>query len=86
MTFDTSRSTFDPWKDYAAVVMEQGRVQLDSDWNEWLAEVSRRTRAGTLDLVWPGRLPAHHAVRVPDHRLGDREHELADDRAGPDVR
>jgi len=51
VTFDTSRSTFDPWNDYAAVVMEQGRVQLDSDWNEWLAEVSRRTRAGTLDLV-----------------------------------
>jgi len=51
VTFDTSRSTFDPWKDYSAVVMEQGRVQLDSDWNEWLAELSRRTRAGTLDLV-----------------------------------
>ena len=51
MTFDTSRSTFDPWNDYSAVVMEQGRVQLDSDWNEWLAEISRRTRAGTLDLV-----------------------------------
>ena len=57
MTFDTSRSTFDPWKDYAAVVMEQGRVQLDSDWNEWLAEVSRRTRAGTLDLVGRAAYP-----------------------------
>jgi hypothetical protein len=51
VTFDTSRSTFDPWKDYSAVVMEQGRVQLDADWNECLAEISRRTRAGTLDLV-----------------------------------
>ena len=57
MTFDTSRSTFDPWNDYSAVVMEQGRVQLDSDWNEWLAEISRRTRAGTLDLVGRAAYP-----------------------------
>ena len=39
MSFDTSRFTFDPRKDYAGVVMEQGRVQTDADWNEWLAEV-----------------------------------------------
>jgi hypothetical protein len=57
VTFDTSRSTFDPWNDYSAVVMEQGRVQLDSDWNEWLAELSRRTRAGTLDLVGRAAYP-----------------------------
>jgi len=57
VTFDTSRSTFDPWNDYSAVVMEQGRVQLDSDWNEWLAEISRRTRAGTLDLVGRAAYP-----------------------------
>ncbi len=57
MTFDTSRSTFDPWNDYSGVVMEQGRVQLDSDWNEWLAEISRRTRAGTLDLVGRAAYP-----------------------------
>src|SRR6516165_8145062 len=31
--------------------MEQGRVQLDSDWNEWLAELSRRIQAGTLDIL-----------------------------------
>jgi hypothetical protein len=57
VTFDTSRSTFDPWNDYAAVVMEQGRVLLDSDWNEWLAEISRRTRAGTLDLLGRAAYP-----------------------------
>ena len=37
MSFDASRFPFDPWKDFAGVVMQQGRVQLDSDWNEWLA-------------------------------------------------
>src|SRR6185369_2053953 len=49
MSFDGSRFTFDPWNDFAGVVMQQGRVQLDSDWNEWLAELGRRIRAGTLD-------------------------------------
>ena len=31
--------------------MEQGRVQTDADWNELLAEQSRRARAGTLDAL-----------------------------------
>ena len=48
MSFDTSRYRFDPWKDYSGVVMEQGRVQLDSDWNEWLAQLNRRIQVGTL--------------------------------------
>jgi hypothetical protein len=51
MSFDISRFTFNPWKDYLGVVMQQGRVQLDSDWNEWLAEYSRRIQAGTLDIL-----------------------------------
>lgn len=31
---DISRETFDPRKHYIGVVMQQGRVQLDADWNE----------------------------------------------------
>ena len=58
MSFDTSRFTFDPGKDYCGVVMEQGRVQLDSDWNEWLAESARRIQAGTLDVVGRTGVPA----------------------------
>ena len=48
---DPTRFTFDPWKDYSGVVMEQGRVQTDADWNEWLSEISRRIQAGTLDTM-----------------------------------
>jgi hypothetical protein len=33
------------------VVKEQGRVDTDADWNEGLAELSRRIQAGTLDIV-----------------------------------
>ena len=57
MSFDNSRFTFDPWKNYSGVVMEQGRVQLDADWNEWLAEISRRTQAGTLDIMGHAAYP-----------------------------
>jgi hypothetical protein len=58
MAFDVSRFTFDPSKDYSGVVMEQGRVQTDADWNEWLAEFSRRLQAGTLDLMGRSAVPA----------------------------
>lgn len=51
MSFDNSRFTFDARKNYSGVVMEQGRVQMDADWNEWLAELNRRIQAGTLDLL-----------------------------------
>ena len=51
MSFDNSRYTFNPRKDYSGVVMQQGRVQLDADWNEWLSELSRRMQAGTLDIL-----------------------------------
>ena len=57
MSFDGSRFTFDPWNDFAGVVMQQGRVQLDSDWNEWLAELGRRIRAGTLDTFGRAVVP-----------------------------
>ncbi len=65
MSFDTSRFTFDPWKDYPGVVMEQGRVQLDSDWNEWLAELSRRIQAGTLDILGRAAYPPTHPLCLP---------------------
>ncbi len=50
MTFDLSRIRFDARKDFLGVVMQQGRVQLDSDWNEWVAQLSRRLQTGTLDM------------------------------------
>jgi Family of unknown function (DUF6519) len=49
MSFDNSRYSYDHWKLYAGVVMEQGRVQNDADWNEWLAGQTRRIDAGTFD-------------------------------------
>ena len=51
MSFDNSRYTFNPFNSYSSVVMPQGRVQLDADWNEFLAEIARRIQVGTLDIV-----------------------------------
>jgi hypothetical protein len=51
MSVDCSRFSFDPWKDLFGVIMQQGRVQLDSDWNEWVAQVARRLQVGTLDTL-----------------------------------
>ena len=34
MKSDISRNTFDPAKHFSRVIMQQGRVQLDADWNE----------------------------------------------------
>ena len=49
MSFDLSRIRFDARKDFLGVVMQQGRVQLDSDWNEWVAQLVRRIQVGSLD-------------------------------------
>ena len=49
MSFDLSRIRFDHRRDFLGVVMQQGRVQLDADWNEWVAELARRIQAGTWD-------------------------------------
>ncbi len=57
MSFDSSRFTFNPWNDFFGVVMQQGRVQIDADWNEWLAELSRRIQAGALDTFGRAVVP-----------------------------
>jgi hypothetical protein len=74
MSFDTSRFTFNPWNNYSGVVMEQGRVQLDSDWNESLAELLRRIQAGTLDImgqaVYPATTPFAFQITVTTDASG----------------
>src|SRR5260370_35269285 len=57
MSGDYSRKTFDPLRDFSGVLMQQGRVQLDADWNELIGIISRRVRAGTTDIIGRGTLP-----------------------------
>jgi hypothetical protein len=64
MSGDYSRRRFDPRAHHAGVLMQQGRVQLDSDWNEVVEIADRRLRAETVDLVGGAPKPGLPGVAV----------------------
>jgi len=51
MSGDYSRQRFDARRDFSGVLMQQGRVQLDADWNEQVQISDRRWRAATTDTI-----------------------------------
>jgi Family of unknown function (DUF6519) len=51
MNGDLSRVTFDPLKHYLRVVSQQGRVQLDADWNEQTAILLHFLQTLAADLI-----------------------------------
>jgi nitrous oxidase accessory protein NosD len=51
MSGDYSRQRFDPKNDFSGVLMQQGRVQLDADWNELVEILDRRSRTETTDII-----------------------------------
>lgn len=53
MKGDFTRFTFDPRKHYSRVLMQQGRVQLDADWNELVETQLHFLRALAVDLIGP---------------------------------
>ncbi len=57
MSFDLSRVRFDARKDFFGMVMQQGRVQLDAEWNEWVAQLARRIQAGAFDTFGGNVVP-----------------------------
>jgi parallel beta-helix repeat protein len=57
MSGDQTRFSFDPLKRYSGVLMQQGRVQLDSDWNEEIDILRRRLRTTALDTFGPVGVP-----------------------------
>jgi Family of unknown function (DUF6519)/Right handed beta helix region len=57
MRGDYTRLSFKPGNDYAGVRMQQGRVQLDADFNEQTELLERRLRAGSLDVLGRGAIP-----------------------------
>src|SRR5579864_631418 len=54
---DFTRLTFDALKHYSGVQMQQGRVQLDADWNEEVDIIDHRWRATLEDTVGPSGAP-----------------------------
>lgn len=57
MRGDFSRHTFDPNRHYAAVLQQQGRVQLDADWNEQQLLALHRDERTARDVVGPTGAP-----------------------------
>jgi hypothetical protein len=57
MPGDYSRFSDQPRKRFAALLMQQGRVQLDSDWNESLAILARRIEEVTADTFGRAAVP-----------------------------
>jgi hypothetical protein len=51
MKGDFTRDTFDSTKHYQQVLMQQGRAQLDADWNEKEAIDEHRYKSTTADIV-----------------------------------
>ncbi|HZA21616.1 MAG TPA: DUF6519 domain-containing protein [Dehalococcoidia bacterium] len=57
MRGDFSRFTFNPRKHYSGVPLQQGRVQLDVDWNEQQAIIGYRLTTETQDLIGANGAP-----------------------------
>jgi len=58
MEGDYSRDTFDPIKHFSRVLVQQGRVQLDADWNEQASISLHYLRTLAVDLIGPHGGPA----------------------------
>ena len=61
MKGDFTRNTFNPRKHYRGVLMQQGRVQLDADWNENLDILLNRIETETIDVIGYCGVPIHDA-------------------------
>jgi Family of unknown function (DUF6519) len=57
MRADLSRDTFDPQKQYEAVVLQQGRPLLDADFNEQAALTRHQAQASARDAVGRAAAP-----------------------------
>src|SRR5438552_9390926 len=79
MKGDFSRRTFDPKKHYRGVLMQQGRVQLDADWNEQNDLIAYHLETQLKDILGAGRAPlATAGFKITVSK------ESAEDKNGPD--
>jgi hypothetical protein len=57
MGSDRTRVSYNPGQQYRSVVMQQGRVNVDADWNEAQLIASEAARLEALDFVGPAGTP-----------------------------
>jgi hypothetical protein len=65
MKGDFTRFTFRPEKRYSSVLMQQGRLQLDADWNEQMSIQAYLSQQQILDMIGSSGTPS-----VPDGASG----------------
>ena len=53
MKADLTRNSFDPFKHFSRVLMQQGRVQLDADWNAEASILLHMLRHLASDIIGP---------------------------------
>jgi hypothetical protein len=75
MKGDFSRLTFNPTRHYSGVRMQQGRVQLDADWNEQMDILLHRFETEVNDFIGRSGVPADYnggtSFRVTSTADGD---------------
>ena len=71
MKADLSRNTFDPLKHFTRVLLQQGRVQLDTDWNEQTAILVRYLRSLAADLIGQHGGPDEKSFAISPISPGD---------------
>src|ERR1035438_7441346 len=57
MAGDYTRFRYNPLTDTTGVQMQQGRVLMDQDWNEYVQLQDRRWRAETMDIMGRAVVP-----------------------------
>ena len=65
MKIDISRDSFDPRQAFTRVLLQQGRLMLDADFNEQSAMSQRVLRNLIVDLLGPAWGPKLPAGRAP---------------------
>ena len=66
MGSDRARISYDERQQYRSVVMQQGRVTLEADWNESQVISAEGSRKDLLDIVGPAGTPDNgYAVTFP---------------------
>ena len=72
MKGDYSRDTFDPTRHFSRVLMQQGRVQVDADWNEQASILLHYLRSLAVDLIGSDGGPAGNlgfGIELPEDKI-----------------
>jgi len=59
MKADFTRFTYDARKHFTRVLKQQGRVDLDADWNEAIEIFTQRDRTEAIDVIGRCGVPVH---------------------------